>query len=65
MSIQQRWETLVQESGGSLPYQLKRFQLDTVTLLEDGRNVMVTVPTGQGKSLMQLHAARLMGGKVR
>jgi replicative superfamily II helicase len=63
MSIIQRWNILMQESGGSLPSQLKQFQLDTQTLLESGKNVLVSVPTGQGKSLIQLNSSRLMGGE--
>jgi hypothetical protein len=62
MSIIQRWASLVAESGGFLPSELKRFQLDTQTMLERGTHTLVSVPTGQGKSLIQLNGARLMGG---
>ena len=64
MNIQNRWTVLVQETGGALPRQLKPFQIDTFRLLEEGHHILVSVPTGQGKSNMQLHAARLMGGET-
>ena len=57
----------MQETGGVLPPQLKQlkpFQLDTLELMEERRHVLVSVPTGQGKTLVQLNAARLLGGKA-
>ena len=63
MNLTQRYDALVHESGGTLPHQLKPFQLDTLLLLEAGRHVLVNVPTGQGKSLIPMTAARLMGGR--
>ena len=63
MSIQERWSSLVEASGGHLPKELKQFQVNTFSLLESRKDVLVVVPTGQGKSLVQLNAARLMGGK--
>ena len=63
MSILVRWNSLVEESDGRLPRKLKPFQYDTISLLESGKNVLVTVPTGQGKSLIQLNASRIMGGE--
>ena len=62
MSVLSRYETLVQESQGALPRILKLFQYKTQILLESGRHVLVSVPTGQGKTLIQLIASRLMGG---
>ena len=62
MSISHRWEALVQASGGTLPSQLKPFQLDTQTLLEAGRHMLVSAPTGVGKTLIQLVGSTIMGG---
>ena len=62
MSVQSRWNAMVEASGGLLPRELKPFQLDTVTQLEAGCTVLVAVPTNKGKSLIQLHGARIMGG---
>ena len=62
MSIIDRWEALVQESGGALPSQLKQFQLDTQSLLESGRHALVAARTGAGKSLIMLNGARVIGG---
>lgn len=64
MSVAERYSALVQETGGVLPPQLKPFQLDTLELMEERRHVLVSVPTGQGKTLVQLNAARLLGGKA-
>ena len=63
MSIIKRWANIVEQSNGYLPLELKPFQLDTQMLLEEGRNVLVSVPTGAGKSLIQLNSSRIMGGK--
>ena len=63
MSIVERWNALVEESGGRLPKKLKPFQINTANLLQYRQDTLVVVPTGQGKSLMQLNVARLMGGE--
>ena len=52
MSIPNRWDALVQESGGTLPSQLKQFQIDTQTLLEAGRHALVSAATGAGKTII-------------
>ena len=62
MSIPNRWDALVQESGGALPSQLKQFQIDTQTLLEAGRHTLVSVPCGAGKTIIQANGSRVMGG---
>ena len=64
MNILERWASLSNECGGYLPTTLKPFQVETQTLLEAGRHVLVAVPTGQGKSLIQLTGSRLMGGRI-
>ena len=64
MSLLYRWNCLVQESGGTLPATLKPFQLDTVSLLAAGKSVLAAVPTGRGKTLIQLHGSRVIGGET-
>ena len=64
MSLLYRWNCLVQETGGHLPATLKPFQLETVTLLAAGKSVLAAVPTAQGKTLMQLHGSRVIGGET-
>jgi ATP-dependent helicase YprA (DUF1998 family) len=64
MNLREQWEGLVEETGGALPAQLKQFQVDTFQLIESGdKHVLVSVPTGQGKTLMMVNAARLLGGE--
>ena len=63
-SILERYEKLVVESKGKLPQLLKEFQYDTQSLLEAGQHVLVSFPTAQGKSLIQLIGARVMGGNT-
>ena len=63
MNIISRWEALVQASNGALPSELRQFQLDTQSLIEAGRHVLVSAPTAAGKSLIQLNGSRLKGGK--
>ena len=54
---------LVPTFGGGRMLLLFPCQVDTLKLLEAGRSVMVNVPTNAGKSLMQLNASRVFGGK--
>ena len=49
MSVLSRYEKLVEESKNALPALLRPFQYQTQILLELGRHVLVSVPTGQGK----------------
>ena len=65
MSIPNRWDALVQESGGTLPSQLKQFQIDTQTLLEAGRHALVSAATGAGKTIIQINGSRVMGGEQK
>ena len=65
MSITDRWDALVQESGGALPSQLKQFQIDTQTLLEAGRHALVSAATGAGKTIVQINGSRVMGGEQK
>ena len=78
MSIAQKWNALLSECGDCLPRELRPFQVtfmgylmwiylyfckvDTYNLVAGGRSVLSCVPTGVGKTLMQLLISRLMGG---
>ena len=64
MSVLSRYEKLVEESKNALPALLRPFQYQTQILLELGRHVLVSVPTGQGKTQMQLITSPLMGGAL-
>jgi superfamily II RNA helicase len=49
------------------PYPLDRFQLDALDLLDEGRSVLVSAPTGSGKTVIAEYAVHLalgQGGKV-
>ena len=64
MTVLSRYERLVDESKKALPALLRPFQYHTQILLESGRHVLVSVPTGHGKTQMQLIGSRLMGGAL-
>jgi superfamily II DNA or RNA helicase len=63
MPLRSLWQGRVAESGGTLPMELRNFQIDTYNLLTAGKHLLVSVPTGQGKTIMQLNLASLMGGE--
>ncbi|MGO8724207.1 MAG: DEAD/DEAH box helicase [Acidimicrobiales bacterium] len=49
------------------PYPLDRFQLDALDLLDDGQSVLVSAPTGSGKTVVAeyaVHLALAEGAKV-
>ncbi|MGD0982700.1 MAG: DEAD/DEAH box helicase [Acidimicrobiales bacterium] len=49
------------------PYPLDRFQLDAIELLDDGQSVLVSAPTGSGKTVVAEYAVHLAlqeGAKV-
>jgi len=41
------------------PYRLDRFQLDALDLLDDGQSVLVSAPTGSGKTVVAEYAVHL------
>ena len=49
------------------PYPLDRFQLDALDLLDQGQSVLVSAPTGSGKTVVAEYAVHLAleeGAKV-
>ena len=45
------------------PYPLDRFQLDALDLLDDGHSVLVSAPTGSGKTVVAEYAVHLALGE--
>ncbi|MGO9197809.1 MAG: DEAD/DEAH box helicase [Acidimicrobiales bacterium] len=49
--------------GRTYPYSLDRFQLEAMDLLDAGRSVLVTAPTGSGKTVVAEYAVHLALGE--
>jgi len=45
------------------PYPLDRFQLHALDLLDDGQSVLVSAPTGSGKTVVAEYAVHLALGE--